>query len=161
MRRDLNLNEEQCNSPPMTAVDSNSTATSTYLGILQGLISRMAANSASAKTWCIALVSAIVVIVADKAKPDFVWISTIPIVLFFFLDAYYLGLEQRFRDIYNDFVRKLHAGEASFEDTFIVKPSESVADTLVATASAARSISIWPFYGLLGLMLIIVKVWIL
>lgn len=145
----------------MTNVNHESAATQSYLGILQGVISRMAANSASAKTWCIALVSAVVVIIADKGKPDFVWISVIPIVLFFFLDSYYLGLEQQVRELYNDFVRKLHAAEATLEDTFAVKPSEGVGDTLEATLVAARSISVWPFYGLLALMLVIVKAWIL
>jgi hypothetical protein len=145
----------------MTAVDHNSPATQSYLGILQGVISRMAANSASSKTWCIALVSAVVVIIADKEKPDFVWISIIPIVLFFFLDAYYLGLEQQVRELYNGFVRRLHAGEATLEDTFVVRPSEGLVDTLSATGSAAMSISVWPFYGLLGLMLIVIKAWIL
>lgn len=145
----------------MIKVDPDAPATNTYLGILQSVISRMAANSASAKTWCIALVSAIVVIVADKENPDFVWIATIPIALFLFLDAYYLGLERRFRELYNGFVKKLHDGSATPEDIFIVESSEGIFDTLSATASAATSISIWPFYGLLGLMLVVAKVWIL
>ncbi len=60
-----------------------------------------------------AIVSAIVVIVADEAKPEYVWLSIVPIILFYFLDSYYLGLERGFRDRYNEFVRKLHEERAS------------------------------------------------
>jgi len=41
-----------------------------HLGIAQAVIQRMAANSASCKAWCITLVAAILVIVADKGKPS-------------------------------------------------------------------------------------------
>ncbi len=60
-----------------------------------------------------AIVSAILVIVADKAKPEYVWLSIVPIILFYLLDSYYLGLERGFRDRYNEFVRKLHEERAS------------------------------------------------
>jgi hypothetical protein len=51
----------------------------------------MAANSASCKGWCIAITSAILVLVADKSKPDYALIALIPILLFLALDAYYLA----------------------------------------------------------------------
>src|SRR5881397_3221134 len=104
------------------AVDLNSPAVQSYLTILQGVITRMASNSASAKTWCIALVSAIIVVIADKGQPGYVWISLVPVGLSFLLDAYYLGLERQFRDRYNDFIAKLHEGEAKVDDVFIVTP---------------------------------------
>ena len=40
--------------------------TQTYLTLLQGIINRFAANSSNCKTWCVTLVSAIVVFSADK-----------------------------------------------------------------------------------------------
>jgi carbon starvation protein CstA len=121
----------------MSALNLDSPSVQSYLGILQGVITRMATNSANAKAWCVALVSAIVVIIADKGRPEYVWISCVPIVLFFALDAYYLGLERLFRDVYNGFVRKLHEG------------------------TATGSFSIWPFYLLLIIMLLLVKAWVL
>lgn len=121
----------------------------------------MAANSAGCKTWCITLVSAIAVIMADKSNPSYVWVALVPISLFLFLDAYYLGLEQRFRDSYNDFIKKLHSGEAEIEDVFIVNPGEGVWITLSATFKAALSFSVWPFYSLLVVMLGIVQKYIL
>ncbi len=42
----------------MDKVNFESGAVQSYLGILQGVINRMASNSAGCKTWCITLVSA-------------------------------------------------------------------------------------------------------
>lgn len=106
----------------MSNITVESPAVQSHLTIQQGVINRMVANSTGCKTWCIALVSAIAVIIADKGKPEFVWISVVPIGLFLFLDAYYLGLEKRYRDGYNEFIKKLHAGSATVEDLFIVTP---------------------------------------
>lgn len=145
----------------MPKVKIDSPGVQSYLEILQGVINRMASNSAGCKTWCIALVSAIIVIVADKGKPRFVWISVFPVLLFLFLDAYYLSLEVRFRDRYNDFIRKLHADEASIEDLYIVTPGEGFRNITRSTIKALFSLSVWPFYGLLIAMMIIMRLWLL
>ena len=117
-----------------------------YLSILQSVIGRMAANSVSCKTWCITIVSAILVVVADKTNPSYVWIAAIPIVLFFGLDSYYLGLERLFCEQYNAFIRKLHLNSASIEDVFIVNPGAGTMKLLGATIRAAMSVSVYPFY---------------
>lgn len=145
----------------MNKVDFESGAVQSYLGILQSVINRMASNSAGCKTWCITLVSAITVVIANKSNSSYVWVALVPISLFFFLDAYYLGLEQRFRDSYNSFIKKLHAGDAVIEDVFIVNPEGGVWLTLLSTCKAALSLSVWPFYGLLVAMLWIVYKYIL
>ncbi len=121
----------------------------------------MATNNASSKTWCVTLVSAVIVIIADKGKPNFVWISVIPIVLFLMLDSYYLALERQFRDAYNDFVRKLHYGTATVDDLFFVAPRAGVVATSMNIVKAVGSIATWPFYVLLALMLLVVQAWIL
>lgn len=145
----------------MPEINIESSSVQSYLSILQGVISRMAANSTGCKTWCIALVSAVVVIIADKGKPEFVWISIIPILLFLFLDSYYLGLEKRFRQKYNEFIRKLHDGSASVEDLYIVTPGRGMKVFLSATGLSLISLSVWPFYGLLAAVLFIVRYWLL
>lgn len=142
-------------------VTLDSPAVQTYLTILQSVIGRMASNSASAKTWCIALVSAIIVVVADKREAGFVGIALVPVGLFFLLDAYYLGLERQFRDRYNDFIGKLHDGRAEVEDVFIVTPDGGVPGSMKAALMACGSVSVWPFYFLLAAMLLAVRIWIL
>lgn len=87
-------------------LNENSPSVQTHLGILQGVIERMAGNSTSAKAWCITLVSAILVVVADKNKPQYTLIAIIPTILFGALDIYYLALEKGFRNTYNEFVKR-------------------------------------------------------
>jgi hypothetical protein len=141
----------------MPNIDIHSAAAQKYLDFLQAVINRMAANSNGCKTWCISLVSAIIVIIADKAKPDYVWIAIIPIALFLFLDAYYLGLERGFRALYNTFISKLYAKNATDTDVYMLTPNNDFCSTI----SACMSFSIWPFYGLLAVMLLITRIWIL
>ncbi len=145
----------------MDSITLDSPSVQSYLSILQGVINRMASNSAGCKTWCIALVSAIVVIIADKGRPEFIWLSLVPMALFFFLDAYYLGLERRFRDLYNSFIRKVHSGNVTVDDVFIVSPGAGAKVILSETVRAIASMSVWPFYGLLAMMLVIVRVTLL
>lgn len=145
----------------MGKIGLDSPSVQSYLSILQDVIGRMGTNSAGCKTWCIALVSAIVVIISDKSNPNLAWATLIPIVLFFFLDAYYLGLERRFRANYDTFIRKLHSGTADMEDIFIITLEQGLGKTLEATFKACISISVWVFYGFLLIMLIIVRAWIL
>jgi len=138
----------------MNEITIDSPSVQSYLTILQGVINRMAANSAGCKTWCIALVSAIFVIIADKGNINYVWVSILPIILLALLDAYYLGLEKSFRDGYNKFISKLHSGNITVNDLFIVKPDKDIYRKII---ESIFSLSVWPFYGLLLIMLLIVR----
>lgn len=128
----------------------NAQAIQTHLGILQNTIERMASNSASAKAWSITLVSAILVIVADKDQATFAWLALIPTILFFSLDTYYLALEKGFRTSYRNFVGKLHRGKLQEDDFFSVMPSGSFSKHLFR---AAFSFSVLPFYLTLLVMI--------
>lgn len=137
-----------------------SSSVQNYLNILQGIIARMATNSSNCKTWCISLVSAVLVVIADKSKPDYAWIALIPIVLFFLLDAYYLGQERSFRDIYNDFIQKLQVGSVQTADLFILKPIRGFS-VIRALYDASFSFAVYPFYLTLVATVIIARYLIL
>lgn len=126
----------------------------THLGILQGMILRMTTNSSQCKTWCITLVSAILVIIADKSKPELVWIALFPTLVFCALDAYYLALEKAFRATYHEFVQKMHNQQLQPQDLYAVAPSGSAIRHRIA---ALGSYSVWGFY--LGLVLLVVLGW--
>ena len=100
------------------------------------------------------MVSAILVIVADKGKPSYALIAVIPTVLFLVLDAYYLALERGFRESYNSFIEKLHEGKVEPADVYCIMPRGSL---LRKFARALLSFSIWPFYLTLGLMIWLAK----
>lgn len=133
------------------SIDESSPSVQAHLSILQSVIQRMAANSSSSKAWCITIVSAILVIVADKSKPEFAWISVLPTFLFMCLDIYYLALEKGFRASYSDFVRKLHDGSISSEDLYSISPEGNQS---MHQWESFKSFSVWGFY--VGLLILIV-----
>jgi hypothetical protein len=132
----------------------NSPAVQAHLNISQAVIQRMASNSASCKTYCITIVSAILVLVADKGKPEYLLVATMPTALFFTLDVYYLALERMFRNSYNLFIGKLHAGNITAVDLFAVLPSGRLWKSM---PKAMISFSIWPFYLVLVITELVAK----
>ena len=135
-------------------IDTESASIQTHLGILQNVIQRMAANSSSCKAWCVTLVSAVLVIIADKKNPDYAYIALLPIVIFAALDAYYLALEKAFRNSYNDFISKLHKKTLTEVDLYSVSPK---GNTSTLQLESLKSFSIWGFYISLVLLTIITK----
>jgi len=129
-----------------------------HLSISQSVIQRMAGNSSSCKTWCITLVSAILVVVVDKGTASYAWIAVIPNVLFLLLDSYYLALERMFRASYNKFVERLHTGTIELSDVYVITPSGSLFRHLL---TAMTSIAVWPFYLTLLAMTWLVSVFII
>ncbi|HGE6026818.1 TPA: hypothetical protein ACGGR8_003781, partial [Vibrio cholerae] len=108
------------------SVTEESPSVQAHLTMLQNIIQRMASNSSSCKSWCITLVSAVLVIVADKGKPDYAWIALLPTVIFACLDTYYLALEKSFRETYNKFVQKLHNKRLVSSDLYAIKPQDKM-----------------------------------
>lgn len=131
----------------------DSAAVQKHIEITQGVITRMADNSRSCKVWCVTLVSAVLVLVARTEKPEYALIALIPAVLFLILDTYYLALERAFRASYNTFVSKLGGGSSMSGDLYRVAPSGSVPGHFMA---CLKSFSIWPFYPMLAVMILIV-----
>lgn len=124
-------------------IDSESPSVQTHLSILQNVIQRMAGNSANCKTACVTLVSAILVIVADKGKPEYTWIATFPTIVFCGLDAYYLALEKGFRQSYNRFVSKIHRNSLTDQDIYSVLPVGNISHH---QCQAIKSFSVWGYY---------------
>ncbi|MEM6449449.1 MAG: hypothetical protein AAF703_03945 [Cyanobacteria bacterium P01_D01_bin.105] len=132
--------------PQESLAHPESSAVENYLNILQSVVARMANNSNNCKAWCVTLVSALLVVLVDKDQSSYGWIALVPIVLFCFLDAYYLGLERGFRGTYNDFVKRLHSGAAPMSDVYKVVPVKGW-NVVQATGQSITSFAIYPFYG--------------
>src|SRR4051812_47825321 len=145
----------------MEKPEFNVVAGTSQITTLQGIISRMGANSASSKTWCISLVAAILVVVADKNKPNYVWIALIPIMLFFFLDAYYLSLERCFIGAYKAFVKHVRDGTATTDDLFEISPQRGALSICTGIGGAFVSVAVWPFYVVLAGTVVVARYLIL
>ncbi len=135
------------------AFHANSQAVQAHLEITQSAIQRMAENSASCKTWCITLVSAILVVIAEKGKPQYALIAIIPTVLFLILDTYYLMLEKMFRRSYNGFINKLHSDKVVETDLYSIAPNGNRIKTFF---TSFFSFSVLPFY-----IMLLAMVWII
>jgi len=73
-----------------------------HLEFIQNIITRMNTNSFQIKEWAVTLVSALLAVFASTQKNSFVLIAIFPAVVFWFLDAYYLMQERKFRGLYKD-----------------------------------------------------------
>ena len=114
--------------------------------MMQRAISRMAENSRSCKVWCVTLVAAVLVLVAQTGEPKHALIALVPTLLLLFLDAYYLALERAFIRSQNTFVDKLHKGKLEPADVYRIAPSGM---GLLTVGRCLGSVSIWLFYALL------------
>ncbi len=62
---------------------------------------------------------------------------------------------KNFRDKYNSFIKKLHAGKAEKTDLFVVSPEKAI--NSLSIIGSFKSISIWPFYFAIIAMIIVIR----
>lgn len=108
-----------------------------FLTILQGIISRMAGYSAAVKNFSITVTAASVALAYQQHEPNALKIGLGAVVFFAFVDAYYLGLERAFRELYGT---KAARPLAEAEDLTIARPPAS-------TLRALFSLSVFGFYA--------------
>lgn len=102
-----------------------------HLEFIQNVINRMGANSFRLKGWAVVLVSALMILVAREDSGEVAGVGLVPVVVFWWLDAYFLHQERLFRALY-DRVRMLKAEQIDFAmDTKSLKgPKLSFTSTL-------------------------------
>jgi hypothetical protein len=71
-----------------------------HINLLQGIINRLANNSASCKTWCLTLVAALLSLAGSTHIAGIVTVALVPVVVFGFMDTMYLAQERAYRDLY-------------------------------------------------------------
>ena len=125
---------------------------------LQNNIARMSSCSANEKNIEIAIISSILAIYAAQANTGCIsnkkilLIAIVPTILFCFLDAYYLSLEKSFRDLYNE----IAAGTSTVKIFEIpIGKNKSVLNTIKSILVSMTSLSVYPFYGGIIIMMVI------
>lgn len=131
-----------------------------YLQMMQGNIERLAANSSNCKAWMVMIVSAMMALQCSvEALNGWILLGVLPIVLFWYLDVYYLHLERGMRNRETVFMNILRNGtsEGYVDALFDFMPlmiqksdlkDEMKREGLVATDDRWFTKSVVPFYGL-------------
>ncbi len=143
----------------MPNLDHESPAVRTHIEMMQGVITRMAENSRSCKLWGVTVVAAILVLVARTGEPRHVLLALVPVLLFLFLDSYYLALERAFIKSQNTFVTKLNEGKLKAADVYKVVPTGM--NRRLVMRCLLGSISILPFYVPIAATIFVAWCWIL
>lgn len=77
-------------------------ATRQHLEFIQGVITRLNANSFQIKNWHVTIFSGLVALSVNNGNHYCLYVAAIPSLMFWFLDAYYLQQERKFREMYKD-----------------------------------------------------------
>jgi len=125
-----------------------------HISMLQGIINRMANNSANCKTWTVTLVTAMLVLLLEKKiKLPNPWISLIPVVLLYLLDCYYLCLERITISVQNTFLGSLSKESEEYIDLLYKVEGLGLRRTrLRGMIKALISLSTLPFYILVAMI---------
>jgi hypothetical protein len=73
-----------------------------YLEAIQRVIDRLSNISFILKGWAVSLVAGLMALAASGSNQGFVLIAYIPIVVFWFLDAYFLMMERQYRQFFEE-----------------------------------------------------------
>src|ERR1700744_3335243 len=106
-----------------TRLEPENAATLAHINLLQGIITRLAGNSAACKTWCLTLVTAILSLAGTMKNPALAEIALIPVIVFGFIDTMYLAQESAYRDLYASIVEKITFFEYTVGDVYDARPS--------------------------------------
>lgn len=72
-----------------------------HLEMIQAVINRMASNSFALKGWAVSLVAGIFVLAGKNTDKLYFLVAYVPIIVFWWLDAYYLLQERLYRSLYD------------------------------------------------------------
>lgn len=130
-----------------TVLPADNAAVIAHINLLQGIINRLANNSASCKTWCLTLVGAFVSLAGATHVPGIIHFALVPVIIFGFVDAMYLSQERAYRQLYTRVITKIRTGNYQYQDVFEARAPLRIS-SIVSTFS---SWSIFPIYlGLIG-----------
>ena len=72
-----------------------------HLNMIQSIITRMGNNSFALKGWAVGIMIAVYAF-AGNSNVKAVIVTLMPLIVFWFIDTYYLMLERKFRCLYED-----------------------------------------------------------
>ncbi len=127
-----------------------------YLEMLQLNIQRMSKLSLQCKVWCVALFSAVFLYYFKENNNDSALkILFLPVLLFWYTDALYLGVERDFIALFNHIQKKMASTEIDIEwsDLFVFKTTRGWRRYWNGLKISLGSFATLLFYGAITLTL--------
>lgn len=118
-----------------------------HLEFIQATITRMNQNSFQIKGWMITIISALLALYASSENTIYIFIAIVPAIVFWFLDAYYLQQERKFRGVYND-VAGLSSEDSRLEIKDFEMPIQKYQCGKYCYFNVLFSKTIFPLYGI-------------
>lgn len=141
------------------ALNHDDSAVLKYMSMYQGIITRMAGNSAACKRFCIPFVTAILAYVITKPElreANIALLVIVPIIIFYVMDAYYLKLENQFREGFKIAAKRIQTNQFRKEHLFQLSPAGSEKTFWL---KALTSPSTWiVYFGMIALVVVAQKI---
>lgn len=134
----------------MSHIRLNSPCVQTYLILIQGVVNRMANNSAQCKAVCVAAVAAIIALSSSMHRSGIALLGFSIIPICCILDCHYLSLEKGYRKKYNDTCKAVRVESLSVESLFDLTPPKGYT-SLFQIWLSLNSWSVWPIYIVLAI----------
>ncbi len=125
------------------------------LDLIQDVVKRMATNSFEVKKWLIGILTAIVVFKNDEllgGNMNFIWLLLVPVICFWYLDAFFLRTERLYRELYKWVVTNRPFTDAYLYDLNTMKRVNhqnvevNFSENIPGILKVALSTTLWPFY---------------
>ncbi len=113
-----------------------------HLEMIEKIIERMASNSFKLKGWTVTLIAVISAIIARDSDKYLFFLVLIPIGAFWCLDAFYLQLERKYRELYERVRKREDETDFSMDTNEISKENNTL-----SFCSCFWSTTIKWFYG--------------
>lgn len=129
------------------------------IDLIQGVINRMAHNSFLLKGWTITIIVAVLALTKDTLVTNdityFSLILLIPLIVFWYLDAFFLHKERCYIKLY-DWVIENRMKTEEFQYNLNYKRFEKEVESI---AKIMRSDTLLTFYGITALILLFITVY--
>lgn len=123
------------------------------IDLIQACINRMSNNSFLLKGWVISLVAVVLALAKEKVEFEIIsFILLIPILSFWYLDAFFLRTERMYRKMYEWVIKhRITSDEKMYE----LNPN-AYKDEVESTFKVMKSKTLGTFYGIPSFVLLVI-----
>ncbi|MCH5210167.1 MAG: hypothetical protein J1F01_04305 [Oscillospiraceae bacterium] len=125
-----------------------------YLQMIESIIDRMSNKSGNIKGFAVTIVAGVTALSFKEASPYVLILSFLTVLIFLWLDLYYLGMERKYKFFYKQVCQ---GRDVDFNLSLDLKESE-LREAKATKWQCLTSKSIYYFYIPLGLLMIIILI---